>query len=179
MGSYYDVDAILTDSQKVPCTFEMEVPGIGYLQGNPGDSVKQGTKLELPLWLAEMLVISQNASNASTVSLDLPASLSTHVMNALKADARTVDLRSLAPHFYSLGARILDIFEDDELVDVLSDSFKKRAKEIADLANNSRGTLGDGADFLRGLDEEERRLFRMAHDDSKSVRSWIAEVDKA
>jgi hypothetical protein len=49
----------------------MEVPGIGYLQGNPGDSVrplstttihspvqvKQGTKLELPLWLAEMLVI--------------------------------------------------------------------------------------------------------------------------
>lgn len=54
MALYYDVDAILTDSQvrtpfrlwlanpfqKVPCTFEMEVPGIGYLQGNPGDSVR-------------------------------------------------------------------------------------------------------------------------------------------
>jgi GINS complex subunit 3 len=65
--------------------------------------------------------VSKNASNASTISLDLPTSLSTHVMNALKADAHTVDLRSLAPHFYSLGARILDIFEDDELVDVLSD----------------------------------------------------------
>ncbi len=43
---------------------------------------------------------------------------------------------------------------------VLSDggqSFKKRAKEIADLANNSRGTLAEGAEFLRGLDEEERK----------------------
>lgn len=36
-------------------------------------------------------------------------------------------------------------------------SFKKRAREIADLANNSRGTLAEGADFLRGLDEEERK----------------------
>jgi hypothetical protein len=34
MGSYYDVDAILTDAQKVPCTFELTVPGLGYLEGN-------------------------------------------------------------------------------------------------------------------------------------------------
>lgn len=40
-------------------------------------------------------------------------------MNALKADPRTVDLRSLAPHFYSLGERILELFEEEELVDVL------------------------------------------------------------
>ena len=42
-------------------------------------------------------------------------------MNALKADARTIELRALAPHFYGLGARILDLFEDDELADVLSE----------------------------------------------------------
>ena len=69
-------------------------------------------------------------------------------------------------------------------------SFKKRAKEIADLASHSGGTtLGEGAEFLRGLDEEERKrgsslvlvqatdgaVFRVAHDDSKAVRSWIAQ----
>jgi len=37
--SYYDVDAILTDSQKLPCTFELDVPGLGYLDGNPGETV--------------------------------------------------------------------------------------------------------------------------------------------
>lgn len=40
-------------------------------------------------------------------------------MNALKADPRTLDLRALAPHFYSLSERILELFEEEELVDVL------------------------------------------------------------
>lgn len=41
-------------------------------------------------------------------------------MNALKADPRTIDLRSLAPHFYSLSERVLELFEEEEMVDVLS-----------------------------------------------------------
>jgi hypothetical protein len=39
--SYYDIDAILTDAQKLPCTFELEIPGLGYLDGNEGGSVIQ------------------------------------------------------------------------------------------------------------------------------------------
>lgn len=42
-------------------------------------------------------------------------------MNALKADPRTIDLRALAPHFYNLSERILELFEEEEMVDVLSD----------------------------------------------------------
>jgi GINS complex subunit 3 len=42
-------------------------------------------------------------------------------LNALKADPRTVDLRALAPHFYDLGARILELFEEEEMIEVLSD----------------------------------------------------------
>lgn len=38
--SYYDIDAILTDAQKVPCTFEITIPGLGYLEGNPGEDVR-------------------------------------------------------------------------------------------------------------------------------------------
>ena len=41
------------------------------------------------------------------------------MINALKADPRTVDLRAQAPHFYALGARILELFEEEEIVDVL------------------------------------------------------------
>lgn len=128
-------------------------------------------------------------------------------MNALKADARTVDLRSLAPHFYSLGARILDIFEDDELVDVLSDV---RSPPLATFSNRDRASRSGqrrlpiwritpearwemaptsyGGWMRRSEDvgcpksdwiRADILVFRMAHDDSKSVRSWIAEVDKA
>jgi hypothetical protein len=57
MAQYYDIDAILTDAQvfhntprlnslhtnfgnqKVPSTFEITVPNLGYLDGNPGGAV--------------------------------------------------------------------------------------------------------------------------------------------
>lgn len=42
-------------------------------------------------------------------------------MNALKADPRSVDLRSQASHFYRLGVKILQLFEEEEMVDVLTD----------------------------------------------------------
>lgn len=53
-------------------------------------------------------------------TLDMPNALSTRVLNALRADPRNVDLRSQAPHFYNLGARMLDLFEEDEIVEVLT-----------------------------------------------------------
>lgn len=121
MTSYYDVDAILTDAQKVPCTFELSVPGLGYLEGNLGDDITRGSQVELPLWLGEMLALSQSLNTSALVTLDPPTALSPRVMNALKADPQTVDLRALAPHFYNLGARILELFEEDDMVDVLSE----------------------------------------------------------
>lgn len=42
-------------------------------------------------------------------------------MNALKAEPRAVDLRALALHFYRLGVRTLQLFEEEEMVDVLAD----------------------------------------------------------
>ncbi|KAF2274747.1 GINS complex, Psf3 component [Westerdykella ornata] len=194
--SYYDVDAILTDAQKVPCTFELTVPGLGYLEGNMTGDIQQGSKVELPLWLGEMLALrhvqpsyvflfkrltlphSQSLNTSSLVTLDHPSALAPRVLNALKADPRTVDLRALAPHFYSLGARILDLFEEDDMVHVLSETFKARAAVIAGQAHNPRGALGEGADFMRGLDETERKLFRDAHDSAKAVRTWITDLKK-
>ena len=40
MNSYYSIDAILTDAHKVPCTFELAVPGLGYLDDNAGGDVR-------------------------------------------------------------------------------------------------------------------------------------------
>lgn len=137
--------------------------------------MKKDANVSLPLWLAGNLAI-QRIGNSPPVTLDLPASLAPRVLNALKADPKTVDLRALAPHFYELAARTLDFFEDDEIVNVLSEvcwlylnergastnpsgqqTFKKRSAEIADHAHNTQGALGDGVEFLRGLDEMERQ----------------------
>jgi len=110
-------------------------------------------------------------------------------MNALKADAKSVDIRALAAHFYGLGARILELFEEEEVCDVLMQAWRTRAAEVADhAANVGRGSGkgggggvggGDGVEFLRGLDEGERGLFRAQHEASKSMRAWMGEMKKS
>lgn len=143
--SYYDIDAILTDAQKVPCTFELDVPGLGFVDGNAGGDVRQddatslsfqfifstvselttpqikrGMRTTLPLWLGELLAV-QRLGNSAIVNLDLPETLSPRVLNALKADPKSVDMRALAQHFYGLAARVLDLFEEEEIVDILTE----------------------------------------------------------
>lgn len=68
-----------------------------------------------------MLAVSQSQSGASTVHLEFPKALSIRVQNALKADPKTVDLRQQAQHFYGLGCRMLELFDEDALSDVLDD----------------------------------------------------------
>ncbi|KAF5586525.1 DNA replication complex GINS PSF3, partial [Fusarium pseudocircinatum] len=50
--SYYDIDSILTDAEKVPCHFEIDVRDLGHLDNSP-HGLKAQTPLTLPLWLAE------------------------------------------------------------------------------------------------------------------------------
>ncbi|EMC98308.1 hypothetical protein BAUCODRAFT_32327 [Baudoinia panamericana UAMH 10762] len=177
--AYYSPTAILTDSQKAPCTFELAVPALSPL--NNGTAIQQGTKLDLPLWMAEMLAVSKPAgpSSSSLATLDMPTALGQRVMNALQADPKSVDLRSQAQWFYGLGERMLELFEEEEMVEVMTETFKQRALEIADKAQNTRSAQqsgGDGTDFMRGLDETERLLFRSAHDGSNAVKKWMDAV---
>lgn len=52
-------------------------------------------------------------------------------------------------------------------------TFKKRAAEIADHAHNPRGALGEGAEFLRGLDETERQCKSLFTKIVKKWRPWF------
>lgn len=201
--SYYDIDAILTDAQvlslplyssspesnkiqKVPCTFNLNLPQLGYLDSAPGRPLPNGTKVDLPLWLAERLAVSQLTPNTSLITLDLPPSLSPRVMNALKADPKSVDLRSLAANFYGLAERILELFEEEDVCDVLLETWRVRAGEVGDHAVSTGAGAkggggaggGEGVEFLRGLSEEEREIFRRAHDSSKAMRVWMGEMKK-
>ncbi len=119
--AYFNPEAILTDAQKAPLTFELVVPQLAALHN--GSAIEQGSKLDLPLWMAEMLAVSKPAGpqSSSLGSLDLPPALGHRVVNALRADPKSVDLRAQAQWFYGLGERMLELFEEEETVEVLTD----------------------------------------------------------
>ncbi|KAM7186844.1 DNA replication complex GINS protein psf-3 [Rhypophila sp. PSN 637] len=191
--SYYDLDAILTDAEKIPCTFQLDVPELGYLDNNPGHTLKSGTNVLLPLWLAEMLAIANMGDDQnpdkSFIAFDLPPAVGKDVMAALKADPRSVPLRIQSPNFYNLAKHMMDLAEEQELHAVVRKAFITRAADISLHARKAGGAgskdegsnLGIGAageEFLRGLDEWERILFRKAHDGARSTKEWIEGVKK-
>ncbi|KAI1134323.1 DNA replication complex GINS protein PSF3 [Hypoxylon sp. FL0543] len=186
--SYYDIDAILTDAEKVPCKFELDVPELGYLDNNPSQPLKAGTLVGLPLWLAEPLALTSRSTSSSEedsksfISIDLPPSLSNEVLSALKADPRAVPLRDQSHNFYGLGTRMLDVFEEREICAILRRTFVTRAADIALHARKAGATedmgIGTGEDFLRGLEEWERILFRKAHEGTKGSKEWLEGIKK-
>ena len=38
--------------------------------------------------------------------------------------------------------------------------------------------MGEGQEFLRGLDEIERQIFKAAHEGPKAVRQWLLDMKK-
>ncbi|KAK0649299.1 DNA replication complex GINS protein psf-3 [Cercophora newfieldiana] len=193
--SYYDIDSILTDAEKIPCTFQLDVPELGYLDNSPGQTLKAGARVALPLWLAELLAITSTGSsddqNKSYVAFDLPHALRNDVVQALKAEPLAVPLRDQSAHFYSLATHMMDLSEEPELSATLRKTFVRRAAEIAlharklgggtgkgDEGGSNLGVGGAGEEFLRGLDEWERRLFRKAHDGTRAGKEWMEKIKK-
>ncbi|BFZ53127.1 DNA replication protein [Savitreella phatthalungensis] len=175
-GGYYDIDAILATQQKLPCTFRLDVPGLGFLESEETHDIKEGQRVELPYWLAELLGIRE------TLDIGRPKMLSAGVCNALKASPRHVDLRGQSTHFYAAAAKYLDWSDrPDQLAQVIIETFRSRVTKLADHAHEPAVTAAAGpkvvapADlaFLRGLDELERSLFKMEYDSINAVNAWM------
>ncbi|KDN38278.1 hypothetical protein K437DRAFT_259477 [Tilletiaria anomala UBC 951] len=103
----------MADSQRVPCTFNLCVPGLGHLSGGNEHDLKEGTRLELPFWFAEMMVMHD------LVTMQLPKPYAQRVKAALDAEATSVNLRNLCNWWYALGLRI------DSLSNNLAESLSK------------------------------------------------------
>lgn len=163
----------------MPCTFGLDVPYLGHLDSASSTGLKPGTPLSLPLWLAEMLALASTATDRAPLTLSMPPCLSERVMAALKADPRAVALRDQSAHLYGVGARMLDLFDERELGTVLRRTFVVRAADVGLHARRAdEGHWGSSGDFLRGLDEWERALFRRAHRGVKSTKEWTESVKK-
>ncbi|CAK7898113.1 DNA replication complex GINS protein Psf3p [[Candida] anglica] len=173
MSDYYDLDAILADGEKIPCRFNMSVPGLGYLEGNPGKPVEKDTKVELPLWLAEVLAVCElsEASQTSFIDLANPDFISQKVLNAIKANPLTVDLHSILTNYYKLSEKWAAMFNDAELAQVISTMLKERAFEINNYACNANKSTNNN--FLYSLDEFEKALYKKTATSNKQMRQWI------
>ncbi|PWZ02693.1 hypothetical protein BCV70DRAFT_196940 [Testicularia cyperi] len=123
--NYWSVDDFVADSQKLPCTFNIEVPNMGQLQNTDETNIKALSRLELPFWLAELLALN------NIVSISKPKAYSARVKAALDAEPTSVQLRHQNVHWYALGMRLAQLMENDDAeMQVLSKAYLGRLPHI-------------------------------------------------
>lgn len=192
---YYDIEDVLADGTEVPCKFLHDIPGLGYLENNPGGSIHVNSQLKLPIWMARVLaIIDANTDGDDGVSEEestpflqmlTPETFTNKVINAIKADPVSLDLHSINPHFYSLAIKWINLFSDKDLAKIVSDLLLKRAQVINSHANSitinyshdstdlNKNSMYNATLFTLTLDEFEKKIYKQANESYKEMKKWM------
>ncbi|KDQ64683.1 hypothetical protein JAAARDRAFT_28318 [Jaapia argillacea MUCL 33604] len=178
---YYSIDSILAENQKIQCTFKVDIPEMGHLDGGMERDIKALSKMQIPLWMAYILIYSDYAD------FTIPPPFNARVRNALNAEARSVRLSGLVGQggsWYGFGKIIMQLLDDipaTEMSNILTKTFRDRLLEVIDQAQHfaalgSGGGVRSTADvtqmFREGLDSTERELFILAQESAKRTKKW-------
>ena len=132
---YYDLDDIMCMQEKVPVEFEVPCYRLGFLDiSSTEEHIKQGTKMEIPCWLAFELCRRRHIA-----SVELPKIYNESYREIYKADALVLDLHKLGPFFYRFGMKLLHFQHDDSglVARSILQVFVQRFRCIMDSAHNS------------------------------------------
>ena len=174
---YYDIDSILAAEERVPCTFEVDAVGLGYLDAScVDDDLALDSKVELPFWLGEVL------ARKNMVRAEMLRCFNARYLAHLNAGPAGGNLREQNPYFYRIGRACARLLRDTarepseraeaEAVDTaLVTTFSgDRFSEILDYCLNSRDE--DLTAFTGKLTSIERRLFDAGFKASRDLFQW-------
>ncbi|XVF24125.1 hypothetical protein REPUB_Repub13aG0100300 [Reevesia pubescens] len=191
MANYYNIDDIFTEEEFVPVVFHKSANGVIIDPSFETNSVEQGARVELPLWLAQELYLSQAISisvspltrleiQADAACVDLKSQslyfyefgckIAPLTRLEIQADAACVDLKSRSPYFYEFGFKIAPMVGDKTVEILLLSAFKIRYKEILTKAYTAAYTAT--SKFLTLLTREETNLYEAAQSSMAAFRKW-------
>ncbi|SPC65384.1 related to PSF3 - subunit of the GINS complex [Ustilago sp. UG-2017b] len=149
--NYWNVDAFIADSQKLPCIFNIDVPNMGQIQSTEERDIKALSRIELPFWLAELMALN------NIVSINKPKSFSSRVKGALDANPTSVQLRHQNIHWYALGARLAQLMDDDDTeMQGLSKAYIGRILQVFQQSQHLSTASSSTASASAGGDSDER-----------------------
>ncbi|XP_074008176.1 DNA replication complex GINS protein PSF3 isoform X2 [Numenius arquata] len=110
--NFLSLDDILMSQEKLPGRAESALPRLAFALGQGAgtrDSIPEGSKLEIPLWLAKGL----HDSKRRIISVELPKIYKEAWRTVFSADATVVDLHKMGPYYYGFGSQLLN-FDNPE-----------------------------------------------------------------
>lgn len=164
---YFSIDDILATNERMPCKFELAVKKIGFLDPSSGNpDLAQGTKLELPLWMAQAL------QNRRIISVEIPKVYREAYREILNASANEVNLHKMGPYFYHFGLYLLRFYhqDSDDICRVLNQTFRNRFRMLMD---HSQNAVEEDSKLTSTLDRTEVVLFNLGHRSLLDLQKWL------
>ncbi|NXQ19833.1 PSF3 protein, partial [Peucedramus taeniatus] len=177
--NFLSLDDILMSQEKLPGRADSALPRLAVLMGQgagSAESVPEGSKLEIPLWLAKGL----NDSKRRIISVELPKIYKEAWRTVFSADANVVDLHKMGPYYYGFGSQLLN-FENPENPEIAQtilqamtlcslQTFIARFRRIMDSSQNAYNE--DTSALVARLDELERALFQVGQKGLNDFQCW-------
>lgn len=169
-SEYLSVPDIMALGQKVTCKFVVNCYGLGFIDPS-GDStdVAEGTKLELPLWMAKVL------QGRHIIEIEVPKSYSETFKEQVEADAMTLDFHRHGPNYYTFGKHLVSmrVKGAHSIAQSMIDAFRQRFHKIFDYAvNTSSDTQQQFLDFQATLDNQELSLLKLGRSATSEFKHW-------
>uniref|UniRef100_A0A8D0L4Q3 DNA replication complex GINS protein PSF3 n=1 Tax=Sphenodon punctatus TaxID=8508 RepID=A0A8D0L4Q3_SPHPU len=171
--NFLSLGDILMSQEKLPCRAETALPRLAAVLGKgaaagQGDCIPEGTKLEIPLWLAKGMYDTKRRM----LSVDLPKIYRERWRTVFSADANVVDLHKMGPYYYGFGSQLLnfDSPENTEVAQTILQTFIGRFRRIMDSSQNAYNE--DTSALVARLDELERALFQAGQKGLNDFQCW-------
>ncbi|KAM3870707.1 DNA replication complex GINS protein PSF3 [Diretmus argenteus] len=167
--NFFSLDDILLSHERLPSRTECAFPRLGFLERSSDTrDIPEGTKMELPLWLAKGLYERKRR----VVSVELPKVYKEGWRTVFNADPTVVDLHKMGPYYYGLGSQLLhfDSPENPDIAQALLQTFIGRFRRTMDSSQNAYNE--DTSALVGRLDWLERALFRSGQSGLNGFQSW-------
>ncbi|KYO27496.1 DNA replication complex GINS protein PSF3 [Alligator mississippiensis] len=171
--NFLSLDDILMSQEKLPSRAEAALPRLAAVLGKgagagQGDCLPEGSKLEIPLWLAKGLYDHKRR----ILSVELPKTYKEGWRTVFSADANVVDLHKMGPYYYGFGFQLLnfDNPENPEIAQTILQTFINRFRRIMDSSQNTYNE--DTSTLVARLDELERALFQAGQKGLNDFQCW-------
>ncbi|KAI8832970.1 hypothetical protein BJ741DRAFT_613353 [Chytriomyces cf. hyalinus JEL632] len=160
--SFWDIDHVLAEQQKIPCFVALDVPGYGFLDGNSSENLCKNTRIELPFWMVTPLIAAEQ------VELEYPHCFARRALDDVATSAVSVNLNGLSPFFFLFGVKFVNLIEDANLGNVLADAFSQRIAEIMQYSQSGRSY----SKFISTLDDTEKQIFKTGQESFSKIQRW-------
>lgn len=170
-NKYWDINDLLATNEKVNCLAERDLANVAELdkssaQMNSLGLIKEGTKFELPLWIAIPFHLYEN-----TITMNAPKYFNKKMNNNMQADPTIINLKQKTNYFYDICMKLLPFLDEDKIWSrCLITSFAKRYFK---LVMNSSNIQNEDINIQKNLCLREMIFYEKMLSLNKELKHFI------